>query len=75
MTKVEENERIIREVTEWNHGQPTDIVWANAGMATPTFLMDTSVEVMRQQMDINYFAAAFLAKSILKAELMVIVWS
>ncbi|KAK8192870.1 3-ketosphinganine reductase-like protein [Phyllosticta capitalensis] len=67
VTKVEENERIIREVTEWNHGQPPDIVWANAGMATPTFLMDTSVEVMRQQMDINYFAAAFLAKSILKA--------
>ncbi|KAK8156144.1 hypothetical protein IWX90DRAFT_434484 [Phyllosticta citrichinensis] len=67
VTKAEENNRIIREVTEWNHGQAPDIVWANAGMATPSFLIDTSVDVLRQQMDINYFAAAFLAQSTLKA--------
>ncbi|KAK7511400.1 uncharacterized protein IWZ02DRAFT_440701 [Phyllosticta citriasiana] len=66
VTKPEENNRIIREVTEWNHGQPPDIVWANAGMSTPAFLIDTSIDVLRQQMEINYFAAAFLAQSTLK---------
>lgn len=67
MTKPEENIRLIAEVTSWNHGNPPDIVWANAGMAAPGLFIDTSIETMRAQMDINYWAAAYLAQATLKS--------
>jgi 3-dehydrosphinganine reductase len=67
LTKPEENSRVIRETTAWNDGNPPDVVWANAGMSQPMLFLDTSVEVLRQQMDVNYFAAAYLAQSTLKA--------
>ena len=67
MTIAEENARIIREATAWNNGQPPDIVWANAGVAIPTLLLDTPVETLKSQMDINYFSAVYLAQSTLRA--------
>lgn len=67
MTKPEENSRILSEVTTWNHGNPPDIVWANAGMSEPQLFVDTPVEVLRSQMDINYFAAAYLAQVTLRS--------
>jgi 3-dehydrosphinganine reductase len=67
VTSFSENERILREATEWNNGQAPDIVWANAGTAHPALFVDTSIEVMRNQMDINYWAAAYLAHGTLRA--------
>lgn len=67
MTKPEENTRIIAEVTEWNHGQPPDIVWANVGSSHPDLFVDASIETLRSQMDINYWSAAYLAQAVLKS--------
>ncbi|KAF2145740.1 uncharacterized protein K452DRAFT_244050 [Aplosporella prunicola CBS 121167] len=67
VTKPEENIRILEQVTVWNGNQPPDVVWANAGMSIPKLFLETSVDVLRQQMDINYFSAAFLAQATLKA--------
>ncbi|KAG9683020.1 NAD(P)-binding protein, partial [Aureobasidium melanogenum] len=66
VTIAEENDRIIREVTVWNNSIPPDVVWANAGMAHPDLFIDTPVDVLRSQMDINYWAAAYLAQTTLK---------
>ena len=66
VTKPEENARVLAVVTEWNNGQPPDIVWANAGSAHPTLFVDTSLETMKSQMDINYWAASYLAHATLK---------
>ncbi|KAB2576043.1 MutS protein-like protein 5 [Lasiodiplodia theobromae] len=67
VTKPEENDRLLAEVTAWNNGQPPDIVWANAGMSIPRLILDAPVEELRQQMDINYFATVYLAQSVLRA--------
>lgn len=67
MTKHEENIRIITETTAWNNGQPPDIVWANAGSSYPDLFIDTSMEVQHAQMNINYWAAAYLAQATLKS--------
>jgi 3-dehydrosphinganine reductase len=67
MTKPEESIRIISEVTEWNSGQPPDVVWANAGSSHPELFIDTPIELLRSQMDINYWAAAYLAHATLRA--------
>jgi len=67
VTRPEENTRIIAEVTAWNDGTPPDIVWANAGSSHPTLFLDTDVDTLRSQMDINYWAAAYLAHATLQA--------
>ncbi|CAK4032049.1 3-ketodihydrosphingosine reductase tsc10 [Lecanosticta acicola] len=66
-TKPEENERIISEITAWNNGNPPDVVWANAGTAHPDLFLNTPPDLLKSQMNINYFAAAFLAQSTLRA--------
>lgn len=55
----------MAEATLWNGEQPPDIVWANAGACIPKFFMDCSVEDLRAQMDLNYWAAAYLARATL----------
>jgi len=67
VTVASENTRIIEEVTIWNHGHPPDIVWANAGLAMPSLLLDASIETLRAQMDVNYWAAVYLAQATLRA--------
>jgi 3-dehydrosphinganine reductase len=66
VTKAEENERIVREATAWNNGSPPDIVWQVAGSAHPALFLDTSLEINHKQMDINYWAACYLAHTTLK---------
>jgi len=66
VTSSEENQRILRETTEWNNGNPPDIVWANAGASVPGLFLDTSIETLKSQMDINYFAALYLAHATFK---------
>ena len=66
VTLPEENTRILDEVKAWNDGQPPDVIWANAGSSVPGLFADTSIETLRAQMDINYWAAAYLAHAALK---------
>lgn len=67
MIKAEENTRLIVEVTAWNNGNPPDIVWANAGSSRPSLFIDTPIDILRSQMEINYWAACYLAHATLKA--------
>ncbi|KAI9713924.1 MAG: 3-dehydrosphinganine reductase [Bogoriella megaspora] len=66
VTKPEENQRILDETTAWNHGNAPDIVWAVAGGSIPALFLETSIETMRSQMDLNYWSAAYLSHAILK---------
>ncbi|KAI9673529.1 MAG: 3-dehydrosphinganine reductase [Trizodia sp. TS-e1964] len=67
VTIASEATRIISEVTEWNNNKAPDIVWCIAGSARPGFFLDTDTEILKQQMDVNYFSAAFMAHAILKS--------
>jgi len=71
VTNPSESSRIIHEATAWNNGLPPDIVWANAGAASPSLFLDASIETLRSQMDLNYWAAAYLARATLQAWLVV----
>tara|TARA_R110002003_G_scaffold106_10_gene8784 strand:+ start:16019 stop:16507 length:489 start_codon:yes stop_codon:yes gene_type:complete len=62
-----ENARIIAEATAWNNGRMPEIVWAVAGSSTPGLFIETSTDTLRKQMDLNYFAAAYLAHKTLQA--------
>lgn len=62
-----ENERLLTEATAWNNGVVPEIVWANAGASKPSLFIESSIETMRKQMDINYWSAAYLAHKTLKA--------
>jgi len=57
----------MAETIAWNNGQPPDIVWQIAGSAHPALFRDTPVEILRSQMDTNYWGAAYLAHTTLKA--------
>ena len=58
---------MLEEVTTWNNGTPPDIVWANAGLAIPTLLLDSSPEALQLMMSTNYFAGVYLAQATLRA--------
>jgi 3-dehydrosphinganine reductase len=62
-----ENARILAEATAWNNGRMPEIVWAVAGSSTPGLFVETSSDTLRSQMELNYFAAAYLAHKTLKA--------
>lgn len=67
VTTEAENARMLAEATSWNNGVTPEIVWANAGTSTPGLFVELKMETMRQQMDINYWAATYLAHLTLKA--------
>lgn len=67
VTSESENERILAEATKWNNGRTPDIVWAVAGSSTPGLYVETKVSTLKQQMELNYFAAALLAHKTLQA--------
>jgi 3-dehydrosphinganine reductase len=67
VSSAEENVRIVAEATAWNHGQAPEIVWQIAGAAHPALFTETPVETLRSQMDINYWGAAYLAHTTMKA--------
>ncbi|KAH7095990.1 3-ketodihydrosphingosine reductase, Tsc10 [Paraphoma chrysanthemicola] len=62
-----ENARILAEATAWNNGRMPEIVWTVAGSSTPGLYIETSTDTLRKQMDLNYFATAYLAHKTLKA--------
>jgi len=67
LTIEAENARVLAEATAWNKGATPEIVWANAGASTPGLFVELKSETLKKQMDINYWAAAYLARFTLKA--------
>ncbi|KAF2761925.1 putative oxidoreductase,short chain dehydrogenase [Pseudovirgaria hyperparasitica] len=67
VTLASENTRILAESTAWNNGFPPDIVWQIAGASKPTLLLDSSLDTMHAQMDLNYWAAVYLARETMTA--------
>ncbi|KAF2151215.1 3-ketosphinganine reductase [Myriangium duriaei CBS 260.36] len=65
VTDPDESTRILQETTTWNNNTPPDIVWANAGSAHPALFIDTPVSLLRSQMEINYWGAAYLSHAAL----------
>ncbi|KAI9779323.1 MAG: 3-dehydrosphinganine reductase [Geoglossum umbratile] len=61
-----ESTRIVSEVTTWNNNTPPDIVWCAAGSSRPGLFLNMDTEHLREQMDSNYWSAAYLAHAILK---------
>jgi 3-dehydrosphinganine reductase len=56
----------VSEVTIWNNNTPPDIVWCAAGTSYPELFLNMDTERLREQMDSNYWSAAYLAHAILK---------
>ncbi|KAF1953358.1 3-ketosphinganine reductase-like protein [Byssothecium circinans] len=67
VTVESENARLLKEATAWNNGVVPEVVWANAGSSTPGLFLDCKMETLRSQMDMNYWAATYLAHHTLKA--------
>ncbi|MCJ1478630.1 hypothetical protein MMC13_007311 [Lambiella insularis] len=67
LTTASESSRILSEVTQWNNGSPPDIVFCCAGSCHPTLFIDTQVEKLKEQMDSNYFSAAYMAHATLRS--------
>jgi 3-dehydrosphinganine reductase len=67
VTSEDENARIVAEATAWNNNRTPEIVWAVAGSSTPGLFVETSTDTLRRQMDLNYFATAYLAHKTLQA--------
>lgn len=63
---LQEPDRIEDLVTEaWSHMQGIDVLFANAGISQRTRVEDTSMEMVRKIMEINYFAPVAIASAIL----------
>ncbi|KAF2639848.1 3-ketosphinganine reductase-like protein [Massarina eburnea CBS 473.64] len=67
VTIESENARLLKEATSWNDGVVPQVVWANAGSSTPGLFLDCKIETLRSQMDMNYWAATYLAHHTMKA--------
>lgn len=66
LTDAEACVRVMSQTTEWNHGAPPDVVWSFVGTAFPHLFIETDISRVREQMDTNYFASAFMAHAVLK---------
>jgi len=67
VTSESENARVVSEAIVWNNGKMPEIVWCIAGSSTPGLFVETRTDTLRKQMELNYFAAAYLAHATLKA--------
>ncbi|KAJ4367479.1 3-dehydrosphinganine reductase [Neocucurbitaria cava] len=67
VTSEDENARVLTEATAWNNGRMPEVVWCVAGASTPGLYIETSTDTLRRQMDLNYFATAYMAHKALKA--------
>jgi len=65
VTKAAESDRILTECIQWNKGQPPDVVWCIAGVSHPGLFLDSTPELLREQMEINYWAATYMAHAVL----------
>ncbi|KAH8778329.1 3-ketodihydrosphingosine reductase-like protein tsc10 [Hyaloscypha sp. PMI_1271] len=65
LSEPDGNARVIAEAIAWNKGQAPDVVWCIAGAAIPGLFIETSPEIMRRQMDVNFFSCNDMAHAIL----------
>lgn len=63
LTSLDKIETLVD--SAWNANQGLDIVMLNAGISQRTNVEDTSMEMVRKIMEINYFAPVAITKSIL----------
>jgi 3-dehydrosphinganine reductase len=56
---------IIETVTQWNGGQPPDIILNCAGFCIPGFFASTPLKTLRAQMDTIYWSSAYMAHAAL----------
>lgn len=66
LTDAETCVQVMSQATEWNSGQPPDIVWSFVGSAYPHLFVETEVSRLRDELATNYFANAFMAHAALK---------
>lgn len=58
---------VLEEAKAWNQGQPLDIVWLVAGVATPKLWSEPdALTANRHNMDVNYWGAADLSHNLLQ---------
>ncbi|KAI9796473.1 MAG: 3-dehydrosphinganine reductase [Piccolia ochrophora] len=67
LTSPMDASRIISETTTWNNDRPPDTVWCIAGSAHPDLFLSMTPDRLRDQMNINYFSAAYVAHATLSA--------
>lgn len=66
MTDASECTRVVEEVKAWNHDRSPDIVWCVAGAAYPELFIRVDATRLQDQMNQNYFSAAFMAHAVLR---------
>ncbi|KAI1802421.1 3-ketodihydrosphingosine reductase tsc-10 [Daldinia bambusicola] len=68
VSKANYAEDVVSNATAWNNGQPPEIVWCLAGLATPMLWTDDrAMEAARYNMDVNYFGTAEMSRAIMRA--------
>ncbi|KAK8127546.1 3-ketodihydrosphingosine reductase tsc-10 [Apiospora sp. TS-2023a] len=64
-------ERVVADATAWNNGQPPEIVWCLAGLATPMLWTEgEAMKAARYNMDVNYWGSAEMSQAIMCAWLL-----
>lgn len=56
---------ILTQVSQWNGGQPPDLVFCCAGNSHPAFFADASIDTLRGQMDTIYWSSVYMAHAVL----------
>ena len=67
LTSSSEATRILNESTSWNDGNPPDHVLCVAGASHPEYFLEVEPSLLKEQMDTNYFSAAYMAQASCKA--------
>lgn len=57
---------ILAKVTDWNNGEPPDVVFNCAGNCIPSFFASSSIETLREQMDTLYWSCTYMAHATLQ---------
>ncbi|KAK7958253.1 Short-chain dehydrogenase [Apiospora saccharicola] len=64
-------ERVVADATAWKNGQPPEIVWCLAGLATPMLWTEgETMKAARYNMDVNYWGSAEMSQAIMRAWLL-----
>ena len=56
---------ILETVTQWNGGEPPDVILNCAGFCIPGFFASTNIKTLRAQMDTIYWSSAYMAHAAL----------
>ncbi len=66
LTDASECVRILEEVKAWNNKKPPDIVWCIAGAAYPEMFIQMEATRLQDQLNQNYWTAAYIAHAALR---------